>query len=352
VTHSYLQLRKIVFSGPAKQAGLGLAPGVNVICGASDTGKSFLAESIDFMLGGSTLREIPERTAYGGIALDLAVSNGENWRIHRATSGGNVTLKDLNAPGDPGAITLKQAHAHDQTDNLSGFLLDKIGLLGKRILRSSRKGTTQSLSFRNLARLIIVQEGEIQQAGSPFWGGQYTLKSAELATIKLLLTGVDDSNVVAAEEIELDNSQQLALLDELLGDLATEIADLEKGKMNSTSSLTTLRTRLRPSAKTSALRSGSSILSWPRGVTCTSIARRSRVGSMRSPSIWRASICFVSTMTSISQGWRLSRKADRSSRMSNRFRARSAVRRRASNTQRACVTVMSTGSCRLQLLKS
>jgi len=69
-----------------------------------------------------------------------------------------------------------------------GFLLEKIGLLGKRILRSKKNGKTQSLSFRNLARLAIVQEGEVQQIGSPFWGGQYTLKTAELATIKLLLT--------------------------------------------------------------------------------------------------------------------------------------------------------------------
>ncbi len=49
---------RISFSGPKKEANLAFTPGVNVICGASDTGKSFLAESIDFMLGGSTLKEI------------------------------------------------------------------------------------------------------------------------------------------------------------------------------------------------------------------------------------------------------------------------------------------------------
>ena len=229
MTDNYLQLRKITFTGPKKKAELAFAPGVNVICGASDTGKSFLAESIDFMLGGSALKMIPERTGYGEIALDLATNSGENWRLQRATSGGDFRLIDLNAGGDAEAITLKQSHAHDRTDNLSGFLLEKIGLLGKRILRSSQKGTTLSLSFRNLARLVIVQEGEIQQPGSPFWGGQYILKTAELATIKLLLTGVDDSNVVVATAAaEPDNSRQVALIDELLADLETEIADLGK----------------------------------------------------------------------------------------------------------------------------
>ena len=233
MTDSHLQIRSIVFSGPKDQTKLDFVQGVNVICGASDTGKSFLAESIDFMLGGSSLREIPERTRFGDIELDIAVSNGENWRFHRATSGGGFRLTNLNNPDDNDSIKLKQDHGHDKTDNLSGFLLEKIGLLGKRILKSNKKGTTQSLSFRNLARLAIVQEGEIQQTGSPFWGGQFTLKTPELATIKLLLTGVDDSGVVAASTSESDNSKQIALLDDLLADLLTEIADIgeEEGEL-------------------------------------------------------------------------------------------------------------------------
>ena len=227
MTDCYLQLRRIVFSGPTKQAELHFTSGVNVICGASDTGKSFLAESIDFMLGGSTLRDIPERNQYGSITLDLVVGDGEKWCFSRATSGGGFRLTDLNNPDQIISENLKHSHGHDKTDNLSGFLLNKIGLIGKRILKSSKKGKTQSLSFRNLARLSIVQEGDIQQTGSPFWDGQFTLKTAELATIKLLLTGIDDSNVVAAHSMGPDNSKQVDLIKELLADLATEMADVD-----------------------------------------------------------------------------------------------------------------------------
>src|SRR5262249_17938703 len=125
MTDSYLQLRKIAFGGPKKRAELAFTPGVNVICGASDTGKSFLAEFIDFMLGGSKLKEIPERVGYGESALEFATSDGENWRLQRATSGGDFTLTDLNADGAESTV-LKQNHAHDRTDNVSGFLLEKI----------------------------------------------------------------------------------------------------------------------------------------------------------------------------------------------------------------------------------
>lgn len=222
----YLQLRSIRFRGPKAEAELEFHSGVNVICGASDTGKSFLADSIDFMLGGSALKEIPERAKFDQLILSLAAIGDEDFKLKRSMSGGNFQLFDLSEGDDLEPKTLKQKHAHDKTDNLSGYLLDKIGLLGKRILKSKAKSTTQSLSFRNLARLVIVQEGEIQHTGSPFWSGQFTTKTSEIATVKLLLTGIDDSAVVPDADQSPDSSRQIALIDELLSDLHTEIEDL------------------------------------------------------------------------------------------------------------------------------
>lgn len=170
----YLRLEGLRFKGPSKDAGVRFYPGVNVICGASDTGKSFLAEAIDFMLGGSELKDLPERAGYNAIELRLACTDGTSWSLERAMSGGDFALRE----GDT-VEKLRQSHAHGRTDNLSGYLLHKIGLLGRRILKSSAKRTTNSLSFRNLARLVIVQEGEIQHKGSPFWGGQFTCSSSD-----------------------------------------------------------------------------------------------------------------------------------------------------------------------------
>lgn len=221
----YLRLDKLGFSGPSKRSEIRFYSGVNVICGASDTGKSFLAEAVDFMLGGSELKVIPEREGYSAIELGLSSTEGESWTFERAISGGDFTLRQ-----DDVTEKLRQSHAHERVDNVSGFLLAKIGLLGKRILKSSTKSKTNSLSFRNLARLVIVQEGEIQQKGSPFWGGQFTLKTAELATIKLLLTGIDDSAVVSAAPDEPDQAGQIDLLDELIADLMSEITDMGEQK--------------------------------------------------------------------------------------------------------------------------
>lgn len=222
---SSIQLEQIEFLGPDRQRVIEFAEGVNVICGASDTGKSFLAEAIDYMFGGSTLKEIPERVPYASANMSFNFGATDRWKVKRALAGGNFELVPVTPDGD-GATKLKQQHAHGRTDNISGFLLDKIGLLSKRILKSKSKGTTQSLSFRNLARLIIVQEGEIQDSGSPFLTKNVIANPAELATVKLLLTGVDDSAIVATLVESPDNARQLTLIDEIISDLSSEISDM------------------------------------------------------------------------------------------------------------------------------
>lgn len=225
MSENSFQLRCIEFAGPVNLSKVNFFEGVNVVCGSSDTGKSFLAESIDFMLGGSELRRIDERIKYDRIILSAESSNGERWELERSTSGGGFKLT---TPGEDTPIILKPSHSHGASDNLSGFLLEKLDLLSKTILKSSKNSTTQSLSFRNIARLAIVQEDEIQSKGSPFWGGQFTTKTSELATVKLVLTGIDDSSINTPSTKHLDNSGKILLLEDLITELLDDIGGSEK----------------------------------------------------------------------------------------------------------------------------
>ena len=108
MSDSYLQLRSICFRGPKAEAKLDFQSGVNVICGASDTGKSFLTDAIDFMLGGSALKEIPERAKYDQLGLGLRAIGDEDFKLQRSMSGGNFELFDLSEGDDAEPITLKQ----------------------------------------------------------------------------------------------------------------------------------------------------------------------------------------------------------------------------------------------------
>mgnify|MGYP002039823950 FL=1 len=222
------QLRCVQFSGPTDERHVDFFDGVNVICGASDTGKSYLAETIDYMLGGSELRAIDELEGYDRITLSIESGSGEEWSLERAVNGGGFKL--IEGSQDESTV-LKATHAHGSTDNLSGFLLDKLGLLGKKVLKSSAKSTLQSLGFRNIARLVIVQEEEIATKGSPFWSGQFTTKTSELATVKLLVTGIDDSAINTPTARAIDNSGKISLLDDLILELNADVGDSKREEL-------------------------------------------------------------------------------------------------------------------------
>ena len=145
-------LRHLVFLGPQREpADLAFGPGLNIVYGASDTGKSFLVEAIDFMLGGRPpLRDIPERVGYDRILLGIETYAGEAYTIFRSIEGGRYRLY-TGLHGDAArrhrsSRAWREQHSERSADNLSSFLLEKSDLAGKRVRRNKR-GDTNSLSF-------------------------------------------------------------------------------------------------------------------------------------------------------------------------------------------------------------
>jgi len=233
MTWSPLQLRNLALLSPNKPtAYIDFKPGINVICGASDTGKSFIVETLDFLLGGTgPLRDIPERIGYDRCRFSISIKNEDIYTFERSVEGGEYKLFNgllKIGENDKDWIKIKARHAQGKEDNISGWLLSKMALLDKRI-RKNAQGKTQSLSFRDLARLIIVQEIEIIKRDSPFLTGQYISKTSEISALKLLLTSVDDSALVA--EVESSNvsggiSAKVELIDQWLEDLRSDLADI------------------------------------------------------------------------------------------------------------------------------
>lgn len=223
-------LRYLAYFGPGKQtASLTLEPGLNVICGASETGKSFIAESIDFMLGQENpVRDIPERAGYDRIRLQIESAGWPPLTLDRSIEGGNFkayaeSLSDGSPQTEPSLLRWK--HSGARTDTLSYALLERAGLTSK-VLRTNAVGKTRSLSFRDLARLCVVTEEEIQKRGSPILTGQFTTPTVEYAAFKLLLTGVDDSALVGNLEAPGRRDQEsgkIDLLNQMIQDQQAEL---------------------------------------------------------------------------------------------------------------------------------
>src|ERR1700722_7119189 len=91
-----LRIRSLTFCGPNREpASISFQAGLNVIYGASNTGKSFIVDTIDFMLGGKgPLRDIPERVGYDRVFLAMETLNGQQFTIQRSANGGAFRIYD------------------------------------------------------------------------------------------------------------------------------------------------------------------------------------------------------------------------------------------------------------------
>jgi hypothetical protein len=255
MTWNPLQLKGLSFTSPYKEpALLEFQGGLNVVCGASDTGKSFIVEAIDFLLGAKgPLRDIPERVGYDRERLTLETLNSGTFTLERSTSGGNFHRFEgswlLDQPDAESATTLNQKHAHGNLNTLSAYLLSTIGF-AEKFVRKNQQGITDSLSFRNLSRLIIVKESDITKESSPLLSGQNTEKTKDYSVFKLMLTGIDDSALVAQAEMQAElittrqnNNAKVEFIDELLNELQAELGEIGINRIEAEEQLLQLQTQ-------------------------------------------------------------------------------------------------------------
>lgn len=212
-------------------AELEFGDGCNLIWGASNTGKSFTLKALDFMLGGSkTLPNINERQSYDTIWFGFTIEGIGDFTISRSTAGGAYSLYDRFVkaiPSDQAPRVLEPTHDRKETNNLSRFLLDSLGFEDKFVAKNSY-GEKESLSFRHLAHLLLVNETSIQAELSPIESGQHTNRTVERSVFRLLLSGSDDSAIIPVEsrdKTKISKATKLELLDEMIADVTARLAE-------------------------------------------------------------------------------------------------------------------------------
>lgn len=219
-------LRRLAVTGPGLPvAELTFTRGLNVIAGPSDTGKSFIAQCIDYALGSGDMPEaIPETEGYKSVVLAIE-SNADQrlYSLERSLQGGDVLLK---SQGERDRV-LGAKHQPGNEDTVSRFLLDLSGLGGKK-LRTNAQGVTRELSFRKVAPLVVIDEETVITKTSPVLSGQRDDKTFESGVFRLLLTGVDDSSVIAKEDPKIAKGRQQGkaeAIEGLLQKAREELAD-------------------------------------------------------------------------------------------------------------------------------
>jgi hypothetical protein len=193
--------------------------GLNVITGPSDTGKTFILQCIDYMLGGKNVpKPIPETKGYDSVILTIKKNaDGEVFKLKRSLQkAGRITLSHK---GDAD-LDLKQKLDGSKTDNISGFLLEILNLMGTKIRKNNRDETIY-LSFRHLVNLSIISEGSIIREKSPIFKEDHSIPTVDKSVFTLLLSGIDDSELIEVEDPKISKVRINAKI-EMLHDLVSQ----------------------------------------------------------------------------------------------------------------------------------
>lgn len=208
-------LKHLSYISPSRPAAIvTFSEGLNVVHGASNTGKSFIVTSIDYMLGGTGLRrQIPESEPYNQILLCIHHA-GEDITISRSPKGGGAMIYT-------GIFVDKIPSSVEPTMELTPgkfreYLNSALGLEGIA-LRKNAKNETKALTIRTLLPLFIAGESRIYSEQSPYLGENRTDKTYERSRLRFLVTGADDSKLVADEKdnVRVSRQSKLEVLEEL-----------------------------------------------------------------------------------------------------------------------------------------
>ena len=224
-----ITLKFLLFQGlSVPPARLNFQPGLNLVWGASNTGKTFAVQALDFMFGAKKLRQIDELQGYESIYLGLSFTDGSELTLRRSKSGGDFAFReelcedgfDLSDGG-----TLGAKHSEKADDNLSAYLLKKLGLRNKKIVKN-KAGEKVGLSFRNIIRYSLVPELDILSSISPALSPNKILETFDRGVLRLLLTAMDDGAIVASKSAatrKQERTGRVDMLHELLDEARAEL---------------------------------------------------------------------------------------------------------------------------------
>lgn len=220
-----MHFKHLCFTGPQKEpAILDFVQGLNLLYGASDTGKSFILEAIKYMLGSSKLRDIPERVGYDNIFLGIEVSSGEQFTLRRSINGGNYHLYNglhKNIPENVVPETIYRMDVKNPPDGgrkISDFILSKVGLSGKK-LKKNQRFETVNLNLSHIFNLCIIDEETIYRQSSVIDRNDAILNTQDQSLFRFLLTGVDDSSLIPSvpkKDRELSKAAKLEVINTLI----------------------------------------------------------------------------------------------------------------------------------------
>lgn len=187
-----------------------LAPGLNIIKGRSNTGKTCIIKCIDYCFG-SKKKPFDESFGYDTISIQISSTHGDI-EITRAFGKNQVQVKTTIAGYDNGTYDLNyNPKKKEKLPILSDLLLTAIGIDSEHQIIKNKYYERRRLTWRTFLSLMLFHVSDIAKEESIIEPDQATEKTAFLSALLFLLSGNDFSNVDAQSERTLRKAKKNAV---------------------------------------------------------------------------------------------------------------------------------------------
>ena len=205
-------------------------PGFNIVHGPSDTGKTYLAKTIKYMLAGST-RPFPAETGYSVITMTLRTDEGTA-KLTRTIGSSKITVSADHIFGIPhGDYAAQPTETNENEMTVSDILLRLIGVKERRVVLTNQYGSRRPLTWKTFTDTLHRSEGRITSEESIFSTAKYATLSAFITLfydhdLSLLPEHDDPANLQTRKNILLPH------LDARINIITNRLAELEDNLEN------------------------------------------------------------------------------------------------------------------------
>jgi hypothetical protein len=201
-------IEKIRISGDGKETSVvDLKEGLNIICGPSNTGKSYIIEIIDFLFGSSRV-PFDKNLGYNTFEMVIKTARGQ------ITVRRQLDVRKINVYSSDSLIKSGDYGTTNGKLNVNEDLWFKLmGIEDRHLIIKNRLFERQRLTVRSILHMFLIKEDNVIQRQPVLMPRQNSASPAFLAALYYLITGEDFTGMNAQVDKKIKEARKRAVID-------------------------------------------------------------------------------------------------------------------------------------------
>lgn len=226
-------IKKVIAKSAVKgDASVTFGKGLIIIQGRSDSGKTCVANCIDFIFGGSVDKPFKETAKYDGVSMIVASNDNEGKVTLHRTIGKNQVEVSSNIEGIASGTYDVNYRKGAKNPPLNEVWLKLIGIEQETMIVANARFEKKRLTWRNLLRVFYLDENRVDDIDSIVEPKhRYMENTLFLSALLFLITGRTFTETDAQEKKEIKKARRVAVkeyVNRKIQDAAERKEQLEK----------------------------------------------------------------------------------------------------------------------------